>query len=139
MVDAVSAVSVQNAILRSGSQGGVSAHLPEAPQNAEVVSSHIRVDNIQNVTILEYVSSKTGEVVQQYPTQAQINAFKRAESLLSRRQAETARQVNEQYSYGGRESSAPLPAPHQISAPAPDPTVPAPVDNPASATTSFLV
>jgi len=44
------------------------------------VSSSIRVDNLQNVAILEY-RSEAGEVVQQYPTQSQIEAFKNAARL----------------------------------------------------------
>ena len=50
------------------------------------VSSSIRVDNLQNVAILEY-RSETGEVVQQYPAQSQIDAFKRAAVLRNQEQS----------------------------------------------------
>jgi hypothetical protein len=51
-----------------------------AQKSKGFVSSTIRVDNLQNVAILEY-RSENGEVVQQYPTQSQIQAFRRAEHL----------------------------------------------------------
>ncbi|MEZ0222986.1 MAG: hypothetical protein ACAH83_00405 [Alphaproteobacteria bacterium] len=45
----------------------------------------MRVDNLQNVAILEYRSSE-GDVVRQYPTEAQIQAFKRAARIAEHRQ-----------------------------------------------------
>jgi hypothetical protein len=86
MVDAVSTVSnVTSAALRQGSQAAVSVASSSLPRpDGGFVSSYIRVDNLQNVAILEYRTEK-GEVVQQYPTQAQIDAFKRAESLEARK------------------------------------------------------
>jgi hypothetical protein len=82
MVDIVNTVSLQGNTPRPSSQGAVSIDtsdetLPSASASG-FVSSHIRVDNLQNVAILEYRSSRTGEVIQQYPSQAQINAFRRA-------------------------------------------------------------
>jgi len=81
MVDVISAVSGQSSTLRLGSQGAATSppSEPATQASAELVSSHIRVDNLQNVAILEYRSSRTGEVVRQYPTQSQIDAFRRAE------------------------------------------------------------
>ena len=38
----------------------------------------MRVDNILNLAIIEYRSSETGDVINQYPTEAQIQAFSRA-------------------------------------------------------------
>ncbi|MCE9508526.1 MAG: hypothetical protein K8R48_09495 [Alphaproteobacteria bacterium] len=58
------------------------------------VSSSIRVDNLQNVAILEYRSEK-GEIIQQYPTQTQIDAFKRAAALQDQGQADAAQQQGE--------------------------------------------
>lgn len=83
MVDSINIIS---------SQGNTSRHAPQAlaasapvaaetPVQREFITSHIRVDNLQNVAILEYLSSATGEVVRQYPSQSQISAFKRAEQL----------------------------------------------------------
>lgn len=81
MVDVISAVSGQSSTLRLGSQSANASppSEPAARASAELVSSHIRVDNLQNVAILEYRSSQTGEVVRQYPSQSQIDAFRRAE------------------------------------------------------------
>lgn len=125
MVDAVSMISMSNATQGSRSQGAPSSDVPVAspPAEEDFVSSYIRVDNLQNVAILEYRSSRTGEVVQQYPTQTQIAAFKRAESIEAKRQQEAAasRQV----------TVAPSP-PVETAAPAPAQTS-------DSSTTSVLV
>jgi len=85
MVDAVNTVTLQSSTLRPQTQASVSsapAAEPAPSEAPEFVSSSIRVDNLQNVAILEYRSSRTGEVVQQYPTQSQIDAFHRAEKQV---------------------------------------------------------
>jgi len=83
MVDAVSTLSLQSSAPRALSQAAVvaSSEAPAQGADGEFVSSYIRIDNLQNVVILEYRSSKTGEVVDQFPTQAQISAFKHAAQL----------------------------------------------------------
>lgn len=87
MVEVVGSVTpTQSTTLKQSAQSAsVSATVQSAPapaaQEQAFVSSSIRVDNLQNVAILEYRSSETGEVVQQYPNQSQIDAFKRAEHL----------------------------------------------------------
>jgi hypothetical protein len=84
MVDIVGAItSAQNLVLKPGVQD-TSAPTPAPPpplSSIDFVTSGIHVDNLQNIAILEYRSSQTGEVIQQYPNQAQINAFKTAQSL----------------------------------------------------------
>lgn len=118
MVDSINIVS---------SQGNTSRPLPQAPTASapvaaetrvqrEFITSHIRVDNLQNVTILEYLSSATGEVVRQYPSQSQISAFKRAEQLQTE-----SRHV----------PSAPLPQASTVSTTAPAIAVAAPPPAPA--------
>ena len=97
MVDVVSAVSsVQNAVLKPSVQStsAPSAPLPPSTSSTDFVTSGIVMDNLQNVAILEYRSSQTGQVVQQYPDQAQINAFKAAEHLA--RQAASLKQPQPQ-------------------------------------------
>ncbi len=148
MVDAVSIVSVQGTALRLGSQGGSASAappVPAAPVEEGFISSHIRIDNLQNVAILEYVSSKTGEVVRQYPSQAQINAFKRAQSLQA--EAPEARAIESgspppaaprHTTESAPQSQAPAPAPHQAQAAAPAP-VPASTEGAGGSTTSVLV
>ena len=84
MVDVVSTISSsQNTSLKPSVQSAPVASAPPEASNAntDFVTSCIYVDNLQNVAILEYRSSQTGEVVQQYPNQAQINAFKAAQQL----------------------------------------------------------
>jgi len=135
MVDVVNTVSsIQNTPLRSVSQS-VSVVAPaEAAQsvNADFVSSRIRVDNLQNVAILEYVSSKTGQVIQQYPSQSQIDAFKRAEHI----QIE-AQQHEVHVSVDAAPASPPAPEPAAVNTPAPASTAePAPAPAAAEGTGS---
>lgn len=83
MVEAVSAITLQSNTPRSQPQASSASVtvVPAPVAEANFVTSHIRVDNLQNVAILEYLSSSTGEVVRQYPSQSQISAFKRAQQL----------------------------------------------------------
>jgi hypothetical protein len=83
MVNVVSAVSgTQGTPLRTDVQGGGGSSAlsqPVSSGNVDFVVSGIHMDNLQNVAILEYRSSKTGEVITQYPNQSQIDAFKSAQ------------------------------------------------------------
>ena len=124
MVDAVNIVTVQNTTPRTSSQ----SEAPSAPAETtsvtknSFVTSSIRVDNLQNVAILEYRSSRTGEVVQQYPTQSQIDAFKRAESIQAERKASAPHhEAAPQAEHNGGETAAAAPAVHT---PAPAPSAP---------------
>jgi hypothetical protein len=122
MVDAISTSLLSGAAPKLQPQA-VSAAAGESPQAAgpEFVSSSIRVDNLQNVAILEYRSSQTGEVVRQYPTQGQIDAFKRAEHLQGRSSAPT-QTADVAVGDGPRIiKAAPKSAPAAASAPAPSP------------------
>ncbi len=88
MVDSVGTVSVQISQTNTGARSApattvattdaASVIASESSQN--FVSSAIRVDNLQNVAILEFRRAD-GEIVQQYPTQTQIDAFTKARSL----------------------------------------------------------
>lgn len=85
MIDTVSTLSVNSSSARYIPSAAISAVSPiaEAPSaltHHEFSSSAIRVDNLQNAVILEYRSSE-GEVVRQYPTQSQIEAFHAAERI----------------------------------------------------------
>ena len=83
MVDAINMFAIQSSLPGFTSRSAGTSVSESVLQIADMhfVSSSIRVDNLQNVAILEYRSSKTGEVLQQFPTQAQIEAFKHAEQL----------------------------------------------------------
>lgn len=48
------------------------------------ISPRIRVDNNLDMAILEFRSSATGDVIQQYPTEQQIRAMQRAAELEAR-------------------------------------------------------
>ena len=89
MLDAVSALPLQGTSPGSKPRDVVVPTPVEFVQKRSdggFVSSSIRVDNLQNVAILEY-RSETGEVVQQYPAQSQIDAFKRAAVLRNQEQS----------------------------------------------------
>lgn len=109
MIEAVGTSAVQGAILGSLSQRAVVVAAIETStpsfSSQSTVLPYIRVDNVRNVTLLEYRNGD-GEVVQQFPTEAQIRAFKSAERLQEHRRAEAA-----------KESSKPAtaPAPQQQS------------------------
>lgn len=97
MLDVVSALRLQTTALRPEPQGAVAVNPLEPAQTAPdqgFVSSSIRVDNLQNVAILEYRSEK-GEIIQQYPTQSQIDAFKRAASLQDQGRVDDMQQQSE--------------------------------------------
>ena len=49
-------------------------------KNESFISSRIRVDNLLDLAILEY-RSQEGDVIRQFPTQGQIQAFQRAAEL----------------------------------------------------------
>ncbi len=90
MIDAVSnSTSVSAGVAqRSASQanvavasGNVQAALPA--QSSPVGVPRIRIDNQLDMAIIEYRSAE-GEVVHQYPTEAQIQAFSRAAEIEAR-------------------------------------------------------
>ncbi|MFH1157549.1 MAG: hypothetical protein V1721_01500 [Pseudomonadota bacterium] len=126
MVDAISALTMQSTVPRFETRdAGVSVSENSMLQAADMdfVISSIRVDNLQNVAILEYRSSRTGEVVQQFPTQAQIEAFRRAEQIQTA-QKQALRQVMQHSTTPVIESptvEAPSPAPVVQAAPSPAP------------------
>ena len=123
MVSVISSVSgTQNTTLKADAQSSAPATPAPAASssNANFVTSGIRVDNLQNVAILEYRSSETGDVIQQYPNQAQINAFKAAQHLAEQAKSQAAPAVH-------HESTAA--APQQAAVPAPA----APAQTPAAA------
>ena len=82
MIESVSTSSVQSPVLRSSPQSANPFSAASIANPSNFVSSRVRVDNLQNVAILEYRSAD-GNVVQQYPTEAQIQAFKTAERLAT--------------------------------------------------------
>lgn len=120
MVDAVSNVTLQSSAPRQQPQNAaatVSAEPAASGGSSDqfFISSAIRVDNLQNVAILEY-RSQSGEVVRQYPTQGQIDAFRRAEHLSQRKEAETPAVSSEPQPAQTTANTAPPPAPAPASA-----------------------
>lgn len=127
------------AVTSSVLSGGARKQAPDtsvsSPPPAEVVSrssdqdfvsSYIRVDNLQNVAILEY-RSETGEVKEQYPNPKQIEAFRQAERLRVERDRVEDAAVADAATKGPEVSSAPVPS-QSKAAPAPTTSTPAPTD-----------
>jgi uncharacterized FlaG/YvyC family protein len=117
MIESVSTLSVQGSSLKQSSQA-VNALVvaQEQAASANLPSWRIRVDNSLDRAIIEVRSSESGKVIRQYPTEAQLRAFARAQEL------DSARKSTEQLSEapegnGGAAAPEAAPAP-EASAPA---------------------
>lgn len=144
MVDAVSTLISQSAAPRSQPQNTAAPVSAEPVQSAspDLVISNIRVDNLQNVAILEYRSAKTGDVLRQYPTQGQINAFKRAEQLQTEADQEGhhgVSSVSQPPQQQGGETQSVKAAPAPSAAPVAEAAAPAPSSGSAESTQSVVV
>lgn len=93
MIDAVSTLSVQSAALRGNPQNSPSFASAGVGGGADLYANmpklgtrlYVRIDSAAERAILEVRASETGEVVNQYPSEAQIKAFQRAEKLAAAR------------------------------------------------------
>lgn len=132
MIESVSTSFVQGASLRGFSQagsaypvasGGAAASSAELPRYGTRL--YVRLDSGAERAILEVRSSETGEVVKQYPSEAQIRAFQRAATLESGREQQRAEQqvAEHRAQQSAREEAAPsraaaMAAPQVSAAPA---------------------
>ncbi|TVQ85088.1 MAG: hypothetical protein EA357_01495 [Micavibrio sp.] len=82
------------------------------------ISSRIRIDNLLDLAILEFRSHETGEVLRQFPTERQIEAFQRAAQLETRQEQQRevlSGSINETGQTAPQNSQVnPTPAPEQI-------------------------
>ncbi|TNE31866.1 MAG: hypothetical protein EP349_03255 [Alphaproteobacteria bacterium] len=69
--------------VRNSAQAVSAPETSGSVRNESFISSRIRVDNLLDLAILEY-RSQEGEVIRQFPTQGQIQAFQRAAELEHR-------------------------------------------------------
>lgn len=126
MIEAVTSSVLSGGARKQALDASVSspppAEVTSRGPDQDFVSSYIRVDNLQNVAILEY-RSETGEVKEQYPNQKQIEAFRQAERLSaeSGRVEDSAADVAERKTEVSSVSAPSLPkvAPAPVSVPAP--------------------
>lgn len=109
MIDAVSTLSVQSGAMRGNPQSvssfvttgaGVDKSYANLPKLGTRL--YVRIDSAAERAILEVRASETGEVVNQYPSEAQIKAFQRAEKLATVRAEQAVREAQT------REQSAPV-------------------------------
>lgn len=131
MIETLNINSVTTSAAGAGAQQAVFARKeqqqlekPQAPV-APYVSPRVRVDNLTNIAMIEFRDSETGAVVNQFPSEKQILAFQKAESL-GENAPETAQAA----------------APQQQAKPQAAPSAPAAVDkggvSPAPETTSVV-
>jgi glutamate-1-semialdehyde aminotransferase len=144
MIESVGTASVQGSSLRVNPQAGSSYAVSSAV--AAAVQSDlpkygtrlaVRLDSAAQRAILEVRSSETGEVVNQYPSEAQMRAFQQA-ARLEAAQAQAARQQTAAQAVVAAKPKVSTPAPQQSNntqaqqqtAPAPQPkpqvSIPAP-------------
>ena len=96
MIESVGTSSVQASALRVTSQSVATSAAASQQEYPQLVSLRIRVDAQLNKAILEIRSNDTGEVVQQYPSAAQIRAFQRAAQIQAAEQKERLEQQQAQ-------------------------------------------
>ena len=133
MIESVSTLSVQGSSLKQSSQA-VSALVvaQEQATSANLPSWRIRVDNSLDRAIIEVRSSESGKVLRQYPTEAQLRAFARAQELdAARKSAQNVAQFAANTADSGESSAS---APEAESAPAPAQAQPSPQISSALAT-----
>lgn len=119
MIESVSTSQAYSPALRNFSQGAT-AHVADiaAPSALDLPTTRIRVDNNLDRAIIEVRAADSGEILRQYPTQAQLRAFARAEEARSAHQQEETREAAKQKpgstsasSSSRSQSVAPAPAP----------------------------
>lgn len=138
MIEAVGTYASFSSPVRSGAQSSAAnIPAPKIEQAPGYLLTSIRVDNLQNVAILE-IRSREGEVVNQYPTEGQIRAIKRAAELEQRKLAEATDGIREapqqapvetdvpEVSYASTESSVQVADISSVQFTAPAPSAPAP-------------
>ncbi len=96
MIESVGTSSVQASALRVTSQSVSTSAAASQQEYPQLVSLRIRVDATLNKAILEIRSNDTGEVVQQYPSAAQIRAFQRAAQIQANEQKQHLEQQQAQ-------------------------------------------
>lgn len=151
MIESVGTSSVQGASLRvmpqAGSSYAVSGAVAVAAQSdlpKYGTRLAVRLDSAAQRAILEVRSSETGEVVNQYPSEAQMRAFQQA-ARLDAAQAKAARQqaaedaaleaTRSKVNTTSQPQAAPA-ASVKIAAPAPSPQASAPAQQAAPAASS---
>ncbi len=133
MIGAVSTTPTPAQVLQANARkpsGTVTAE--PVVSDARFIGSRIRVDNLADIAILELLSSETGDVIRQFPTEQQIRGYQRAarlEQQAAQQAADQRREVAAQLTQrvntpdlapqGGVEAPQPAAAPSQASAPAP--------------------
>jgi len=133
MIDSISTSSVQSSALRSAPQSTTALQTAEIDvRTASASTWSIRVDNNLNRAIIE-VKSSEGQVIRQYPTEAQLKAFARAEALKAARQHAQNEELNAKLAGARPEASTPE---VKVSTPSASSSSPAPESSTSGASAS---
>ena len=85
-----------------------------ATTKAPYVSPAISIDKSSNKAVIQIRDSDTGDVVQQYPTEGQLKAYRTAQEFSERQKTDTQNQVREANGAAPSQEAAPT----ETSAPA---------------------
>lgn len=142
MIEAVNSV-ISNAVLARGSAEQQSvvrsfAANPERVQEvaqAPYVSPYISMDINYNKAVLQIRDSDTGDVVRQFPTESQMEAYRKAQAAQSTRDAQVAAMGSGTQDQAASVTAAPLsspsmPTPSEIASAAPAQSLGSPASQP---------
>lgn len=125
MIEAVNSTLATSAVTKAVAEQQSSANSfasnPERVQRvaqAPYVSPYISVDTNFDRAVLQIRDSDTGDVLRQYPTESQLEAYRRAQSTDTRPQLRSPEEVEASLSAEAAER-APAPEPTTAEAPAP--------------------
>lgn len=92
MIETVGTSSIQSTAVRAQPAASASARAaePVSKANEFFISSRIRVDNLLDIAILEFLDGGSGEVIRQYPSESQIRGYQRAQELQAEKAAAAA-------------------------------------------------
>ena len=144
VIGRASSTSVQSSGAAGGSAPSKYVAVPTKNDDIVYVISRVRVDNLQDIAILEY-RSEQGEVKEQFPTDKQIQAFKEAERLEARRQEKAAlvsavaAPKSESVSLNTSESSTATPTAAQLQQAVSVPSTTAPATTPSTSAPDVAV
>ena len=131
MIEAVNSVLSNVSISRGAVEQQSTARSlsanPEKVQEAAktpFVSPAISIDKQSNRAIIQIRDSDTGDVVQQFPTEGQLKAYRQAQEFSERQRSQSESQVREATTSSSSSASSEVSAPDpqaaaEVSAPAP--------------------
>lgn len=128
MIEAVNSVVATTQVSRGNpaqqSSSRASSTNTESVQQiaqAPYVSPYISVDLNFDRAVLQIRDSETGDVVRQFPTESQLEAYRRAQTAQQVQQQQTAEPAPSVEASSGQQQVVQAPAPQAQTAPTPQP------------------